>query len=1169
MKKPIFFLPTAFVLLFVFLNITPVNSQYNADAPWMHKLAAKGKSDASYTPKFQEVVNSFNHFWKDKDNTVKGSGYKPFMRWQEFYKNAVLPDGTLPTPDFYWNIWEQKRVHQNFEQKITNTWLPMGPFDHDGSNSWSPGQGRVNVAIIDPNQPNVMYVGAPAGGIWKSIDSGVHWEPLSDYLPQIGVSGIAIDYHNSDIIYISTGDDDSSDALGVGVLKSTDGGYTWNKTGLDPSDQYEIGNDIYIDPNNSNKLWVATTRGVYKTEDAGATWIKTLSGNIKDIKIKPEDTNIIYAVTSNTFYKSTDGGNNFYVVQNGLPINSLRLVIDVTPANPEYVYVLSAAQDGSASFQGLYKSTDSGTNFFKTQETENILESTQAWYDLALAVSDQDPNIVFVGCLNVWKSTNGGDDFTRINRWNFPTEPTYTHADIHFLRYYNGRLLCGSDGGIYESTNNGGSFTDLTKGLQIGQFYKISVSENSSADHLVGGLQDNGGYALDGSKWNVYHGADGMDCAVQGNDSNTYYGFIQFGGSLYKTKDRGKTRTYVASGPERGNWVTPLVSNRNGNLYAGFSSFYKLEGYSFKKQTTFNFGGSNIEHIELDPSDTNIIYIAEGQNLYKSEDSGANWSLVHSFDRFITSVEVHNDNNQIIYATTSGSGGRVFRSTDQGNNFSDITGNLPSEGKFVIRHHKGTASIYLGTYLGVYFKNGDQPWQNYSTNLPNVAVRDLEINLKDQVLLAATYGRGVWKVPLQIQFELDTIAPSVPTDLQVSDISQSSVTLDWEASSDNVGVTEYEVYEGMSFVKSVRGNTAVISGLSPNTTYQFRIIAKDRQGNESVSSEITSVTTEALTEITFNFYKPAGWENTVNVYFFSSISDATLISTNEWPGQEMSNYPTTNWYQYTLILPEGVSADEVRMVFNSNENQTDDLARSTSGWYQDGVWSDNCRNNCEGLDAILLDIYFKTPTYSWNGASNIYVFDSNRNVTLENTAVWPGQTMETIAGSPWKKWSFVVPNGVLPDDIGIVFNDGNGMQTIDLARNRTGWFTAGYIDNGKYVGFWTDTCPSSCTQISENEEWVATRPVDNFDLAREQKTIIFPNPIQGESILSFQAMYDGVLEITAVNILGQQKVIYKQRVEPGEQRILLNRNQVNAKGMYFYSIYLNGVKQETLKVVVQ
>ncbi|PKV49045.1 putative secreted protein (Por secretion system target) [Aquimarina sp. MAR_2010_214] len=826
------------------------HSQYNSSAPWMQELNQSRSSSRIDTPiKFQKITNAFNSYWANKNYKKKGSGYKPFMRWQEYWKNSLLPDGTMPTPQHLWKAWEEKNNMTSSSKSAAASWIPMGPFNHEVTGSWSPGQGRVNVAIVDPNNPNTFYIGAPAGGIWKSTDKGANWTALSDDLPQIGVSGIAIDPNNSNIIYISTGDDDANDSYSVGVLKSTDGGNTWAKTGLEFSNSQTTSNDIYIDPKNSNTLWVATTQGVYKTTDAGASWTKTLNADVKDIKLKPGNSNVIYAATKDSFYKSTNGGTSFTKIQSGLPSSSGRLVIDVTPANPNYVYVLSAkTRNAGYAFQGLYRSTNSGSSFTKTRETTDILESGQAWYDLALAVSDTNENTIFVGCFNIWKSTDGGNNFSVINDWAKPQQATYTHADIHFLRYYNGKLMCGSDGGIYLSENNGGSFTDLTKGLQIGQFYRISVAANSSSNNVVGGLQDNGGYARDGNKWKNYFGADGMDCAVSGANPNTYYGFIQTGSSLYKTTNRGTTQTQVARGPESGNWVTPLVSDKNGNIYAGYSSFYKLNNTTFQKLTNYNFGGK-LDHIEIDPSNTNNIYVSRKNNLYKSTNKGVNWTKVHTSATDITSIEVHNDNSNIIYISTSGVSSSntstgVFKSTDQGSNFSNIAGNLPSEAKNVVRHQKGTETIYVGTYLGVYYKQGNNNWENYSKNLPNVSVRDLEVNYTDKVLLAGTYGRGVWKVPLVSGSSTgDTQAPSIPEGLTASDVTETTLTLSWNAATDNVGVTGYDIYQGTTLLGSANSTSASITGLTANTAYQFSVKAKDEAGNVSGASNTVDVTT--------------------------------------------------------------------------------------------------------------------------------------------------------------------------------------------------------------------------------------------------------------------------------------------------------------------------------------
>ncbi|WP_103069432.1 VPS10 domain-containing protein [Aquimarina sediminis] len=813
-------------------------AQYNIDAPWAQEINRFESSN-----QFQSEVEAFNEYWKNHDPNQKGSGYKPFKRWQQHWQYALTPDGSISTPQNLWDQWEKKQKMQPTSGSPV-TWTSVGPYAHTNTTSWSPGQGRVNVAVTDPSNPNIYYVGTPAGGIWKSSDRGLNWTPLSDYLPQIGVSGIAIDPKDSNTIYISTGDDDNSDSYSVGVMKSIDGGVTWSHTGLKFTSFYASSNDIFIHPTNSNILWVATDQGVYKTTNAGTTWSNTLVGNIKDIKIKPGDPNVVYAVTNNEFYKSINGGDSFTRIQSNLPLHSGRMTIDVTPANPNYVYVLSSKTDQS--FQGLYKSTDSGVSFTKTLETANIFENKQAWYDMALAVSDTNPEIVFVGCLNVWKSTNGGDAFTKINHWSNHTQVTYTHADIHFLRYYNGKLFCGSDGGFYISENDGASFTDLTKGLQIGQFYRISVAENGSSDALVGGLQDNGGYARNGNTWNVYHGADGMDCAVDPANENRYFGFIQEGGSLHFTSDKGLTHEKTVYGPEKGEWITPLIASPDGNIYAGYSKFYKLNltTNSFVKVSDFNFGG-RLKHLEQDPNNVNVIYAATWRTLYKTTNQGVNWSLVRHFVNPISSIEVHNDNSNILYVTTGGSynGGGVYMSVNRGTTFENINNNLPDEGKLVIKHQKGTQNIYVGTHLGVYLKEGDKNWVNYSSNLPNTSVKDLEVNLKDQVLIAATYGRGIWKVPLATSGIGDTIAPTSPTGLVASNITEASVVLSWEPSTDNVGVIGYDVYQDGVVVASVNGTTATIGNLLENTTYKFNVKAWDAAGNLSPFSDMIVVTT--------------------------------------------------------------------------------------------------------------------------------------------------------------------------------------------------------------------------------------------------------------------------------------------------------------------------------------
>ncbi len=744
---------TLFFILSTYLSI----AQYNESAPWIHS-GDKNKNDVSKLS-FDEINKRFNNYFKDKDPKAKGSGYKPFKRWQDHWKN-YLYNGRIANPTELWNAWNKKKtIAKKFNDN--SNWTTVGPF----TTNVKSGQGRINTFIIDPNNASTYYVGAPSGGLWKSTDKGKNWTPLTDHLPQIGVSGIAIDPNNSNIIYIVTGDDDARDTYSVGVMKSTDGGLTWNKTGLEFFSPNDSANEIIINPEDSNILWVATNQGFYRTEDAGVNWRRKLGGNIRDIKMRPNDPNIIYAVTSSEFYKSTNGGNSFSKIKSNLPDGSSRLAIGVTPANANIVYVLSANDSGG--FQGIYRSTDSGFTFNKTDETDDIFGgSKQAWYDMSLTVSPIDQNTLYVGVLDIWKSTSGGDDFKQLNRWWNTSDPNYTHADIHFLRFFNYKLYAGTDGGIYESSDKGATFKDLTENLVISQYYKIATARTSK-EYIVGGLQDNGGFGYSNKAWYRYHGGDGMDCAVDPNDQNIYYGFSQYGGSLNVSYNAGVTNGgTLATAPEDevddkkndngGSWVTPLALNKNGDIYAGYGKLYKLNDNNTWEAISEPVFGGDLNNIEISNTDPNLIFVSQGSNLFKSTDGGVTFTKINNqFSSNITSIEINNNDNSIIYLSLGGfySNG-VMKSTDGGATWEDISKNLPAEPKLVVIHQKQSVDndLFLGTSLGVYHINDKMTdWEVFSNKLPNVPVKDLEINVEDKTLTAGTYGRGVWQTPIEVQ----------------------------------------------------------------------------------------------------------------------------------------------------------------------------------------------------------------------------------------------------------------------------------------------------------------------------------------------------------------------------------------------------------------------------------
>ena len=363
--------------------------------------------------------------------------------------------------------------------------------------------------------------------------------------------------------------------------------------------------------------------------------------------------------------------------------------------------------------------------------------------------------------MNVWKSTNGGTAVTKLNSWSNPTGPSYTHADIHYLGFHGNKLFAGTDGGIYVSEDNGVNFADLTAGVQISQFYKIAVSKQSAAN-MVGGLQDNGGHAYSGGQWKNYYGADGMDTAINPTNQNQYYGFIQNGSSMYISTNAGDaiSGSIASPGGASGNWVTPLVANNAGDLFSGFAGLYKLVGGAWIQQNVDGLGSGNLELIHVDPSNDNIMYVANGSGLYKSTNAGVNFSNIYSAPGDITSIEVHSTNSSIVYLTTTGTGGQVLKSTDGAVNFTNFSTGLPAIGKNCIVHQSRNTDnpLYLGTSLGVYYRDDSMSsWAPFETNLPNVSVEDLEINLEDAKLIAATYGRGVWQTDIPVQVPTDDI----------------------------------------------------------------------------------------------------------------------------------------------------------------------------------------------------------------------------------------------------------------------------------------------------------------------------------------------------------------------------------------------------------------------------
>jgi len=965
-------------LVFLFFSVF-ASAQYIESAPWMEELektriTTSKISKQPYT--LYEISDAFERYWLNKDPKIKGSGYKPFKRWENYWKYQVDKNGYLPSPQSLWNAWKNKSTTTAKVVNPTSNWTSIGPASHGILGGRLPGQGRINAVAVDPNNENIWYVGAPAGGIWKSTDGGNSWVNLFDDFPQIGVSGIAIvpdpnPNLDSNTLYITTGDDDAADSYSVGVFKSLDGGSSWLETGLNPANTHvnTLMNEIVVDPVNPDILWVGTNSGLYKSTDGGDSWDLKQAANIRDFKLKPGNSNTIYAVSNSAYYKSVNG-DDFTQITDILPASSGRLVLGVSADDPEVVYILSADTGANDyAYQGLYKSTDSGETFVESLNSTDIMESNQAWFDLALEVSPTNANELYVGCLNIWKSSNGGTSFSRLNQW-FTNSPSYTHADIHTLKFFNDKLFCGSDGGIYVSENGGVSFQDYTvNGISIGQFYRLSVAKDDGAK-MVGGLQDNSGFIRNNNSWSVYTGGDGMDYEIDPSNSNISYGFVQFGDPLFISSDSGQSiGTVNAPSGIQGNWITPLAVSSEGDVYAGFDAVYKLVGSSWVKQsdeigtTKPNEDNPQMEDLEIDPTNPMVLYAAEGNIVFRSDDGGVNFTAFNIFDSEVSDMAVNSTDGSYIYVTTSNRVGipqgsqqserGVFRIAVNANGDAgpeeDITLNLPSDQAFFAIAHQGRHTdnpIYVGTSLGVYrLDDSLTEWEDYFTSLPNVVVSDLEISLDDELITASTYGRGVWQSPIPIQ---------------VPDNDVRLVAISPEANAVLCGeiIPELEIENnGLNAITSVDITYNVDGGADQNLN-----AAVNLNSGESTTLNLPSLNIVTLGQSSLNVTVTVANDSFVdnnslsNNFFVNAFGFGDDINTFETANESLISY---NENGTGSVWERGVPSGSL---LNQAASGTQVYATNLTGNHPDGT-KGILLSNCYELSSILAPVLKFTMAY--------------------------------------------------------------------------------------------------------------------------------------------------------------------------------------------------------------
>ncbi len=731
-----------------------------------------------------------------------------FKRLEWFYKPRMNEKDIFPREYIDKQMQEEQSKSQlkAGNEYFSSQWVNLGPagidFSADGMvPHWGVVSGRVRGLAVHPTNPDIVYVGAASGGIWKSTDGGLNWVDKSGGLNNLTFGAIAIDPLNPDIVFAGTGE--YSWILterfynGDGMYKSTNGGDNWIKVNAEFGTVTHF-SDLVISPNNQNVMIASIAKnlqgatpneGIWRSADGGQYWTCVLPGEgMYDLSFHPSAPNIVFAACGNGqsqagFLISTDGGLSFTQSNTGLPATNHigRIQFDVSISNPSILYavIFDQAPLPGGMTTSAYKSINGGASWFPISDGINLCPfSDQGFYDLCIAVNPSNPDHVFLGNVEFSQSTNG-EGFSPVRNPAAPgggSNPfdSYTHLDHHIIRFAPSDpsvIYVGCDGGVFKSTDSGTSFHSVNTGINSIQSYRVA-SHNTNPDILYSGAQDNGFISTHNrgaTPFKLELLGDGTECFMDYSNPDIIF-FATIGGYFGRSSNGGQSWDLL---------VDPITLNDSSAFLCPYwqhpsnpeiiygclkQKLYKStdKGLSWEYTTTSPIVSSAIYSAAQSPINTNNIMVAarNGEiSLVRSSDGGTNWqditgSLgVLSGGNFMRLQADPFDGNTFYLLKNAYSGAIVVKTTDFGATWTDISSDLPKVPVNDIFIDKANAGvIFLGNDFGVYrTTNNGGHWERMYNGMPFVPVLDFDcFNFNNTRLLrVATYGRGIFELDLE------------------------------------------------------------------------------------------------------------------------------------------------------------------------------------------------------------------------------------------------------------------------------------------------------------------------------------------------------------------------------------------------------------------------------------
>ncbi|KAA3611158.1 MAG: T9SS C-terminal target domain-containing protein [Calditrichaeota bacterium] len=1232
--------------LLAFFSVTfAVTISYHFLQPSTDYISRKEK-DRPYS-KAQRIGEAFKlDFKKTVDPNL---GYVPKERLTEARKIA-----------------DQKIKTRNLRKSAvaSATWTERGP-DNVG--------GRTRALMWDPNTINKVWAGSSSGGLWYINDitnASATWTKVDDFWDNIGVVSIAYDPNNTNIFYAGTGENwRQGDFRGEGIWKSTDAGATWAQ--LQSSTAFYYVNDLVVrNESGSSVLYACTdygydkgqwhgsgSNGIMRSTDGGLTFTKVgpnIAGKTHpiaggDIEIAA-DNRIWVGSVKNAWGEGggiimySDDGTSWTVDSTSYhTISGVgRIDLAVAPSNASVLYGLVEAN--SVVQNVIYTSNKGASWQNKTEPNDqdpgipsSDFSRGQAWYDLIIQVDPNDANTAICGGIDLFKTTNAASSWSQLSHWYglFGLYPE-VHADQHQIMFKTGsssEVIFANDGGVFYSSNGGTSFTMMNNDYNVTQFYACAIHPTSATDHFLAGAQDNGSHSFTSSGMNSTTEVSGGDGAYThiDQDEPTYQFTSYVYNNFYRSTNGGSSFSSVDHADD-GHFINPSdYDDANDRMYAADKDgFYLLwsnpqSGSSFTEKSLTALSGQQVSAVTVSPHTANRVFFGtENGDLIRVDNAHASTSetVINSGfgmpTSWINCVEIDpNDENHIVLIFSNFGISNVWETTDGGTSWSDCEGDLPDMPiRWALINPDNEKEVLLATELGVWstdMLNGTETkWEPANASQANVRTDMLKTRSSDNLVIAATHGRGLWSTDVfanvNAGFSVSNTIAYVNQSISFTDGSIKATSWSWNFGDGNSSTSQNPSH---SYTNPGTYTVALTINAGADTETRTNLI--------HVMPSLGTPFTPALGgnfESNPNYFDSESTNGFIDVWEMGTPTNAltTLNSgTNGWKtlldsDASVGNYtsvlytPSFNFTaagSYSLHFrksmeasgsnaPFGVfveysindGATWTRLGSNGDGNGTNWYDQSTHDVATGGhAWSGNYSNEATSYDCsslagnssvafrfVFMMSKFYTAGYNQDGFMiDDFEIQGETNDTSLPVELSSFTVAQTSVGKGFKlQWK---TESELENAFWIIEKKSSGTSFIEIAQlNGQGTKATAteysFLDqdvdyNSTYTYRIADI--SYAGKIEYHDEITATLKLpQKFELAQN-----YPNPFNPSTTINYSLAKDENVKLEVYSISGQLvKTLVKENQSAGNYNVVFEANNL-ASGIYIYR--LSSGKQTSIR----